>query len=146
MRYALTAVFIAASCFSNVAICQDDHVAIFKSVFGNVKVIRNKADIPASPGMPVLRADKIVSGTGAAGGIAFRDGTLVTIGPSTELEVSRYQFQPEDAKYDFSLYLKQGTTVYSSGKLGKLSPESVVVNTPKATVGIRGTRFIVEVE
>jgi hypothetical protein len=44
------------------------------------------------------------------------------------------------------MYLKKGSAVYNSGKIGKLSPESVKLSTPRATVGVRGTRFIIKVE
>ena len=93
-----------------------------------------------------MRSDIIVSGPHSSGGIVFKDGTLLTVGSSTEIEITRYMFQPEEAKYDFSLYMKKGTAIYSSGKLGKLSPESVSLNTPRAAVGVRGTRFIVKTD
>ena len=93
-----------------------------------------------------MRLDIIVSGPDSSGGIVFKDGTQLTVGPSSEIEISRYLFRPEEAKYDFSLYLRKGTAIYSSGKLGKLAPESVSLNTPRATVGVRGTRFIVKAD
>ena len=53
---------------------------------------------------------------------------------------------PKNSRYEFSLYMARGTAIYSSGKIGKLSPESVKVNTPTATVGVRGTRFIINAD
>ena len=49
-------------------------------------------------------------------------------------------------KYAFSLYLDKGPAIYESGKIGKLAPEVVKVETPKATVGVRGTRFLIETD
>jgi hypothetical protein len=40
----------------------------------------------------------------------------------------------------------QGTAVYISGIIAKLSPQSVRFETPNATIGIRGTRFLVKVD
>jgi hypothetical protein len=40
----------------------------------------------------------------------------------------------------------KGTVAYISGLIGKLSPESVRVETPTASIGIRGTKFVVKVE
>lgn len=132
--------------FSHGARAEDTHVALVKNVSGNVKIVRDHADIVATPGTQIMRSDVVVSGPKSSSGIVFRDGTLVTVGASTELEVSRYVFQPEAAKYDFAVYLRKGEAIYSSGKIGKLSPESVSVNTPKSTIGVRGTRFIVNVD
>lgn len=146
MRNMFAVVFLALFSFAEVAMAQDEHVALFKNVSGNVKVIRDKSDIVPVAGTQLMRLDIIVSGPDSSGGIVFKDGTQLTVGPSSEIEISRYLFRPEEAKYDFSLYLRKGTAIYSSGKLGKLAPESVSLNTPRATVGVRGTRFIVKAD
>lgn len=146
MRYIMAVVFISILSFANVSMAQDEHVALFKNVSGNVKIIRDKLDIVPVAGTQLMKSDIVVSGQNSSGGIVFKDGTLLTVGASTEIEITRYIFHPEEAKYDFSLYLKKGTAIYSSGKIGKLSPESVSLNTPRATVGVRGTRFIIKAD
>ena len=146
MRNLMAVVFFAILSFANVAMAQDEHVALFKNVSGSVKIIRDKAEIVPVAGTQIMRSDIVVSGPHSSGGIVFRDGTLLTVGSSTEIEITRYMFQPEESKYDFSLYMKKGTAIYSSGKLGKLAPESVSLNTPRAAVGVRGTRFIVKTD
>ena len=146
MRNILAVISILILSFAQIAIAQDLHVAIFKNVSGDVKIVRSGIDIVAAGGTQLMREDLVVAGPNSSGGIVFKDGTLLTVGASTEIEISRYVFQPEEVKYDFSLYLKKGSAIYSSGKLGKLSPESVNINTPRATVGVRGTRFIVKAD
>ena len=145
MKKASLALLVAACTMSGSVIAKNDHVAIFKNVSGKVDIIRGKSTIPAKPGMALFASDRVISDSSASGGIAFRDGTLVTVGPKTDMEIRHFVFEPQKSKYDFSLYMKQGTAVYSSGKIGKLAPESVNLNTPRAVVGVRGTRFIVEV-
>lgn len=146
MRNMLTVIFISILSFAQCAVAQDEHVALFKTVTGDVKIIRNSMDIVAAGGTQLMRSDIVVSGPHSSGGIVFKDGTLLTVGSSSEIEISRYMFNPEEAKYDFSLYLKKGSAIYSSGKLGKLSPQSVSIKTPRATVGVRGTRFIINAD
>lgn len=132
--------------FSQGARAEEASVGIVKNVSGEVRIVRGKAEIPAVPGAELMRSDVLVSGPKASSGIVFRDGTLLTVGASSEIEISRYVFQPEQSKFDFALYLRRGEAIYSSGKIGKLAPEAVNINTPKSTVGIRGTRFIVKVD
>jgi len=146
MRHIMALPFIAFFSFAHVAIAQDAHVALFKNVTGNVKIVRDNSSIVPEAGTQLMRLDVVVTGPNSSGGMVFKDGTQITVGASSEIEISRYLFQPEEAKYDFSLYLRKGTAIYSSGKLGKLAPESVTVNTPKAAVGVRGTRFIVKAD
>ena len=125
---------------------EDGHIALFKNVAGTMKVARKDAVLDATPGMNLFTSDRIISSADGSAGVVFKDGTLVTVGPSTEIHLRDYAFEPKNAKYEFSMYLAKGTAIYSSGKIGKLSPESVRVDTPTATVGVRGTRFIVTAE
>lgn len=145
IRSAISFVAATLACAS-VAMSQDMHVALFKSVTGDVKLVRGATTLVPVAGTPVLRSDVLVSGPRSSGGIVFVDGTTLAVDASTEVEIRRYVFQPEAKQYDFALYLKKGSAIYSSGKLGKLSPESVDVSTPRAAIGVRGTRFIVSAD
>ena len=139
--------FLVGACMlAGSAFGQNNHVAIFKNVAGTVKVVRHDANLTAVSGMELLKSDKVVSGPGASSGIVFKDGTSLTVGASSEVVIRDYVFEPRESKYAFSVYLAKGSAIYSSGKIGKLSPDSVSVDTPKATIGVRGTRFIVEAE
>lgn len=141
----LSIVLVATAALSRPA-CAEDHVALFKNVTGKVSVLRKGGSVEASPGMELFKSDEVVSGAGSSGGIVFEDGTLLTLGSSSEVVIRDYVFEPRESKYAFSAYLRRGTAIYSSGKIGKLSPQSVIVETPKAVVGVRGTRFIITAE
>ncbi len=136
----------AACCVVQPAVADDDHIALFKNVTGSIKVARKDAVLDAVPGMNLFVTDRIVSAGDGSGGIVFKDGTLLTVGHSTEVQLKDYVFEPKEAKYAFAMYLAKGTAIYSSGRIGKLAPELVKVDTPTATVGVRGTRFIVTAE
>lgn len=146
MKRIVGALLIALYCFANPAFSEENHVAIFKNVTGVMKILRNGKTLDAVPGTPLFISDRVVSESGASAGIVFKDGTLITVGPSTEIKLRDYAFEPKASRYEFSLYLARGTAIYSSGKIGKLSPESVKVDAPTATVGVRGTRFIIKAE
>lgn len=124
----------------------DEHVALIKNVTGAVQVQRAGSTLPADAGMRLQVDDRLVSAPGAAAGIVFRDGTLLSVGPASQVHLRDYVFEPQAAKYRFDLYLAKGSAIYASGKIGKLAPESVRVDTPTATVGVRGTRFLIEAE
>ena len=124
----------------------DDHVALVKNVSGRVHILRGADDLLVAAGTEVLRSDELSSEPGASAGIVFRDGTLLTLGQASRLKVRDYVFEPQDKHYAFSVYLAKGQAIYSSGRIGKLSPESVKVDTPTSTVGVRGTKFIVTAE
>lgn len=134
---------LSAFCLAAPAHADDAHVAFFKNVTGTIKVVRDGETLDATPGLPVLQSDKVISGPKSAAGVVFKDGTLITVGASSELQIRDYAFDTKESKYQFSMYLARGSAVYSSGKIGKIAPESVKIDTPTTTVGVRGTRFIV---
>lgn len=146
MRKLLLAAFAALSGFATSALAQSEPVAMFKNVSGQVVVVRGDTELVPVAGTQLLRTDVVRSGPKSSGGIMFKDGTRLTVGASTEIEIRRYVFQPEESKYDFNVFLKKGSAIYSSGKLGKLAPEAVSLSTPRATTGVRGTRFILKEE
>jgi hypothetical protein len=139
-------VIVCLPLFLRPAHASDEHVGLVREVSGEVTIQRNGISIPATVGAPIMQSDTLVSAAGSSAGLTFEDGTLLTLGPSSELDLRQYVFEPSESKYAFSVYLRKGTAIYSSGKLGKLAPAAVNVETPKAIVGVRGTKFLVEVD
>jgi hypothetical protein len=122
----------------------DAHVALVKQVSGRVTVLRQGQTLEATGGTQLQVTDRLVAAPDARAGVVFKDGTLLTLGGNADVLVRDYVFEPKAGKYAFSLYMTKGSAIYESGKIGKLAPESVKVETPKATVGVRGTRFLIE--
>jgi len=116
-----------------------------RKVRGDAVVIRNGASIPAVNGLSVMENDVIQTEKGASLGIVFRDNTRLSIGPETQLTLSRYIYEPSQSRFGFIARILRGTAAYISGSIGKLAPESVAIETPTATIGIRGTRFCTRV-
>jgi hypothetical protein len=142
-RSAVTTLAFALATLVASARADDTHVALFKNVSGTLKVVRADRSLDATPGMTLFTTDRIISGPNSTAGIVFKDGTLVTVGASSELQIRDYAFETKDSRYQFAMYLAKGSAVYSSGKIGKLAPEAVRIDTPTTTVGVRGTRFII---
>ena len=122
----------------------DADVALVKSVSGHVSIVQGTSTREAEGGTHLHVADRVVTAPGATAAIIFKDGTMLTLGGGAQVDVRDYVFQPKAGKYAFSLYMSKGSAIYESGKIGKLAPEAVKVETPKATVGVRGTRFLIE--
>jgi len=146
MKNIVAIALIALLGLVNVAAAQDEHVALFKNVSGTVKVLRNQSELIPVAGMHIMKSDVVVLGPHSTSAIVFTDGTTLTLGASTRIAINEYMFQPEEGRFGFSLYLEKGQAIYSSGKLGKIAPESVRLNTPRASIGVRGTRFIVKAD
>ena len=121
-----------------------DHVALFKNVTGSVQVIRAGQTLDAASQATLQRNDRVVAGSRSTAAIVFRDGTLLTLGSGADIQVRDYVFEPKTSQYAFSLYMAKGSAIYESGKISKVAPDAVRIDTPTATVGVRGTRFLIE--
>ncbi len=122
----------------------------FAADAGRVKVSRGAAWIergairlPAKVGTPVLEHDVMVTGADGALGITFADDSRMSIGPDSTLAIERFAFNPTTYEGAHETSLRRGTLAAVSGKLTRQSPDAMKVRTPVATLGVRGTEFVV---
>ena len=78
--------------------------------------------------------------------IAFVDETEVSLTEHTYLEINEYVYDPDPAKSRMALNFAQGTARFATGKLGLVPRENISIQTPTATIGIRGTDFTATVD
>lgn len=121
-------------------------VASIKTVQGEAKVIRGGKSGSLKAGDRVYRNDRLKTGSDGSLALIFKDDTMVSIGPASEVVVKEFLFSPAQGKLSFVTRLLKGTAAYVSGIIGKLSPESVRFETPVGTIGVRGTTFAVSIE
>lgn len=112
----------------------------------DASVQRARQNHALGAGDPLHEGDLVRTGKGGHAALSFRDGTSVTLGGGSEFSIRRYRFAPERKAYAFDVHMQKGQAIYASGRLGKLSPQSVSFSTPRAVVGVRGTRFLVTVD
>jgi len=75
----------------------------------------------------------------------LRDDTLLALGPKTSFVLEQYSFDADVDEGNIAVRVVKGTLRYVTGLIGKHAPEHQQVLTPTATIGIRGTDFIVDV-
>jgi hypothetical protein len=124
----------------------DTPAGSIKTANGTTTIIRNMAPIVAKSGTRVFRNDSLKTGPDGSMAIVFRDDTLLSIGPNSEVAINEFLFSPAEGKLSIVTRLLRGTAAYMSGIIGKLSPQSVRFETPVANIGVRGTMFAVKVE
>jgi len=134
------AIFLCVTAFAA------ESIGSIKKVSGQVTVVRGSETLTPEAGFRLFKGDIVRTSASSSAGIIFKDSTLFSLGQNSEVMMTEYVFEPKDEQYAFSLNMKKGSAVYESGRLGKLAPEAVKVHTPKATIGIRGTRFLVQVD
>ena len=95
-------------------------------------------------GDPVWEGDRIVSGPKSAAALTLRDGTVLSIGADSTVDLAQFQFEPTTHEGNVLIALAKGSLRLVTGLIAKLRPEQVKVTTPTTVIGVRGTDFIVE--
>jgi len=134
---------ILLPCF---AMGEESAIGKTKTGKGDVVVIRSGKEIPINIGDKLYQKDIIRTGTDSSVGIIFEDNTILSMGPKSEIVIDEYVFAPEKGMLSMITRMVKGTASYISGIIGRQSPESVKFQTPDATIGIRGTQFLVKVK
>lgn len=73
--------------------------------------------------------------------LAMEDGTQLVMPPNSEIEIDRFVYDPDRSVGQAVISLGRGALRMVSGRLRS---DSYQVNTPVATIGVRGTDFTVE--
>jgi hypothetical protein len=125
---------------------QAETVGTVKTVTGEAWVISSGQRVKAQAGTSVLLGSQLKTAKASSMGVTFKDNTLMSFGPDTELTVEEYLFAPAKVQYKLGARMDKGSLNYLSGVIAKLKPEAVTVKTPTGTIGVRGTQFLVTVQ
>ena len=74
-------------------------------------------------------------------GITFKDDTKVQITEHSRLVIDNFIYDDNRKTGKLGIKMALGTLKYTSGQIAKNDPQMVKVETPSATIGVRGTDF-----
>ena len=112
--------------------------------FGEVSVQgADGASAPVKKGQEIAAGDTVVTERGRAQ-IKFTDGALVSLQPKTSFKIDDYNFAGSEDGSERSFFsLFRGGLRTITGAIGHRNRNAYRVTTPVATIGIRGTEYLV---
>src|SRR5690554_681110 len=110
---------------------------------GNVVLTNASSSYPLEKGGFVSAGDTVITGDDGRVQLRFTDGGLVSLMPNSRFAVEEYSQPTEDAEGSVSVNLIKGGLRALSGSIGKKDKDSYKLKTDVATLGIRGTQFVV---
>lgn len=128
------------------AAAQATPIGQVKTVVGVAEVLRAGQVIVAKVGLPLFESDLVRTGADGRLGITLRDETRLAFGPGTQLMLAKFAFEPAEEKLGLTVRLIRGTLSFISGRISKLSPASVTIETPTSVIGVRGTHIALKVD
>ncbi|MDM0043019.1 FecR family protein [Variovorax dokdonensis] len=120
------------------------HAGFVKSVDGTVRIIGNTGTSKvAKPGDSLAASDRVETDAESGASVVLRDGTMMVVGPLSQLDLLQFGF--DSTTHDGNVFVKllRGSMRMVTGLIGKKNHDAIRVDTQTATIGIRGTDFIV---
>ena len=111
---------------------------------GSATAIRNGVAVVLNQGDNVNKGDVVQSGGDSTLGITFIDGTVFGLGPNAKMVLNEMIYDPNGSSNSSLMSLVSGTISFVAGATAKHG--DMKVDTPVATMGIRGTAVLVEID
>ena len=113
---------------------------------GSSGIVRDTGETLAGGiGEDIFFKDSIETAQGRMN-IKFIDETNLRLTEHTEVVIDEYYFDPDPSKSKMAMKFVSGTARFTTGKLGLVPRENIVITTPTATIGVRGTSFTTSVD
>jgi hypothetical protein len=144
MLFSLTA--LAILLLSPAAGMTAERIGLVKTVQPSATILRQGIETGLQKDSEIFEGDSIFTDSDGSVGITFTDGSMLTLGGNGEVKIDTYLFNLQENKLSFLTQVLKGTVVFISGAINKLAPGAIRFKTPTATLGMRGTKVIVEVD
>lgn len=120
-------------------------IARIKQTVGAAAIERGSDRLPVSTGVQLMAGDRLITGKDGRISLTFVDNTRFAIGPNSDVAVSQFDYDRTRQRGSFVTQVNRGSLAVVSGKIAKSGRDAMKVRTPNSLLGVRGTRFIVEV-
>ncbi|WNJ98133.1 LamG-like jellyroll fold domain-containing protein [Thalassospiraceae bacterium LMO-JJ14] len=112
-----------------------------ESLQGEVFAIRvDGTRVRLELGDQVFQGDILESGPEGNVGILLADETTFAMGPEGRMVLDEMIYDPATQQGSVSMSVLQGVFTFVSGQVAKTDPDAMTLDTPVATIGIRGTQ------
>ena len=108
---------------------------------GNATLKINGETIELSLDSPVFKGATLTTGPDSHIEVRFIDDTMLSQSEKTEISIDNYVYDQPDSAPALLLKLSEGTLRSITGKIAEENPESFQLESPLASIGIRGTDF-----
>ncbi len=101
--------------------------------------------VALSDGASVYQGDVLQTGGDGALKIVFADGTRFSLGELARMTIDELIYNPSANEGSALFSVLQGTFSFVSGAAAKTAPDAMIIRTPVASIGIRGTVLLIKV-
>lgn len=114
-------------------------IGIAKVVKGQMNAVGPEGSRTLSEGNAVFKGDTVSTAKSSGGSIEFTDKTVLNVGEGSKISLDQYVYNADKGSGQVLFKMAQGTFRAVTGEIVKQNPESFKLQSPLATIGIRGT-------
>ena len=112
-----------------------------ETLTGSVVAVRvDGTRVELESGDSVYQGDTLESGADGAVGIVLADQTTFSMAENGSMVLDEMVYDPGTQEGSVSISVLQGVFTFVSGEIAKTDPDAMTLDTPVATIGIRGTQ------
>jgi hypothetical protein len=116
-------------------------VGVVDKVENEAKIVTGDTTTTAVIGTKVHMKDELRTGPEGRLKVTFRDDTVLTLGEQASVVIDRYVYDPDQSVGEAVLQAAKGAFLFASGRIKGLKQHKIMVSTPVADIGVRGTQF-----
>jgi len=135
---------IASICLSIGSVYADSIGDIVEST-GVGKIVRQQENISNLNNLPIQLNDVAETANGSML-IKFLDDAELSLKEHSEVLIDEIYYDPDPNLSRMSMKFTMGTARFASGSLGLVNKANIDIQTPTATIGIRGTDFTTTID
>ena len=141
MLHRLTIITVTLlSVFASDRIAAQEAIGTVSRIQGEASGTRGSATRPLGLNASLVLNETVSTGAAARLEVTFKDHTRLTLGENAKLTLDRYAFNPSAGRGKIRFRVV-GVFRFVSGQVSKLARSDIIVTTPVAAIGVRGTEF-----
>jgi hypothetical protein len=113
-------------------------IGVAATVRNDVAQVKGANALPISLGEDVMRNEIVRTGAESSTKLVFTDDTNLAVGPVSTVTLDKFVFADEGTYQQATVNLVRGAFRFSTGSSDK---RAYKINTPVATIGVRGTEL-----
>lgn len=139
-KYILSSVAVASLLMLAPVSFAADIIGVNSAVRGDVTITDLEAQTREAFVKDKVRlGEEVTSARKSTLQVLLNDQTVFTVGPDCVLTIDKFVYDPTKSSSSMSANVKKGMFRFMSGSIAKSSSEAVTIDSPVASMGIRGT-------
>ena len=122
-----------------------DPIGGVREVTGNTSILRDKEEIEAKEKQDIELYDQAQTGKGRML-IEFLDKAELQLKEHSLVLIDEIYYDPNPNLSKMSMKMVMGTARFASGRLGLVNKANIDIQTPTATIAVRGTDFTTTID